>query len=79
MLSCSRIPYPHTLAAALGLALLGAAAVHPALRKVQQKLWSKTGLAGGSHTVEIVKASGSVMILDAFNYQRNQSECGPGR
>lgn len=35
-------------------------------RKSQQALWSKTGLAAGSHTLKLVKQDGGYMLLDAF-------------
>jgi hypothetical protein len=39
---------------------------YSAARKVQQTLWSTSGLTAGSHTLKLVKASGSYMVLDAF-------------
>ena len=39
---------------------------YSAARKVQQTLWSKSGLANASHTIKLVKQSGSYMLLDAL-------------
>jgi hypothetical protein len=39
---------------------------YSATRQVQQALWSKSGLTSGSHTVKLVKASGTYLLLDAL-------------
>jgi len=36
-------------------------------RLVQQTVYSKTGLASGSHTIKLVKSTGTYMLVDAFN------------
>ena len=36
-------------------------------RKVQQTLWSKTGLSNGTHTLRLVKQDGGYMLLDALS------------
>ena len=38
-----------------------------ASRLVQQTLYSATGLSSGSHTIKLVKISGTYMLVDAFN------------
>jgi alpha-L-fucosidase len=39
---------------------------HSSSRKAQVTLYSITGLASGSHTIKLVKTSGTYMLLDAF-------------
>ena len=39
---------------------------YSAARKVQQTLWSVSGLAAASHTVKLVKQDGNYMLLDAL-------------
>jgi len=38
-----------------------------ATRSVQQVIYSITGLTSGSHTIKVVKTSGTYMLVDAFN------------
>ena len=38
---------------------------YSAARKVQQTLWSKSGLASGTHTLKLVKQNGQYLLLDA--------------
>ena len=38
------------------------------VRKVQQTLWSKSGLAAGSHTLKLVNAGGGFLVLDALRF-----------
>jgi len=38
-------------------------------RQLQQVLYSKAGLASGSHTIKLVKKTGTVLVLDAFKVQ----------
>ena len=35
-------------------------------RKVQQSLWSKSGLTSGTHTIKLVKQDGQFLVLDAL-------------
>ena len=39
-----------------------------ATRVAQVVAYTKTGLSAGSHTIKIVKSSGTYMLLDAFAY-----------
>ncbi|MFD0670910.1 hypothetical protein [Cohnella sp. GCM10027633] len=40
---------------------------YAASRSVQQTLYTKTGLTSGSHTIRLVKTSGTYMVVDAFS------------
>jgi len=42
---------------------------YSATRKVQQAVWSKSGLASGAHTLKLVKQDGGYMLLDALQVQ----------
>jgi len=45
---------------------------YSAVRKVQQTLWSKSGLTAGSHTFKLVKQDGGFMLLDALKVSLTQ-------
>ncbi|OAS18716.1 hypothetical protein [Paenibacillus oryzisoli] len=40
---------------------------HASSRLVQQVIYSKTGLSSGSHTIKLIKTSGTYMVVDAFS------------
>lgn len=50
---------------------------HAAIRQVQQVIWSASGLTPGSHTVQIVKSSGGVAVLDGFEVTRTVNDDHP--